>query len=55
MNYIPFLSDIDNFTRRMDCIPMFSSVTKAYLDTLENSEEEITITESKLTKSINLL
>lgn len=38
----------------MSCLPRFSSVTKAYLDSLEDIEETITVTNSKLTKSNNL-
>ena len=38
----------------MSCLPRFSSVTKAYLDSLEDTEETITIASSKLTKSNNL-
>jgi hypothetical protein len=37
----------------MSCLPRFSSVTKAYLDSLEDNEETITITR-KLTKYNNL-
>ena len=38
----------------MSCLPRFSSVTKAYLDSLEDIEETIAVTYSKLTKSNNL-
>jgi Leucine-rich repeat (LRR) protein len=54
MKYNSFLSDRDNFRRRMSCLPRFSSVTKAYLDSLEDNEETITIVYSKLTKYNNL-
>lgn len=38
----------------MLCLPKFSSATKTYLDGLENTEETITVTNSKLTKFNNL-
>lgn len=38
----------------MSCLPKFSSLTKEYLDSLEDIEETITVTNSKLTKSNNL-
>jgi hypothetical protein len=38
----------------MSCLSIFSSATKAYLDNLEDNEEFITITCSKLTKFNNL-
>jgi Leucine-rich repeat (LRR) protein len=38
----------------MSCLPRWSSATKAYLDGLEDNEEYITITYSRLTKHNNL-
>jgi len=38
----------------MQCIPLFSTSTKAYLDTLEDNEEHIILTDIKLTKSTDL-
>lgn len=54
MKYNSFLSDRDNFRRRMSCLPRFSSVTKAYLDSLEDNEKKISITDSRLTQSNRL-